>query len=381
VHNDIETPRRPRGQGTITGIDGESMASQPTQPNLPPTIEWRGNTLYLLDQTRLPHVCVVEATESVEAVWRAIHELRVRGAPAIGVAAAYGLCVAMQREQSASRDAFLARLEQHAAYLDSARPTAVNLRWALERMLAHARARSDQTGAALYDALVAEAQRIHREDVDLCARIGEQGRALIAPGTGVLTHCNAGALATTGIGTATAPLYRAHREGVAFRVYADETRPLLQGARLTAYELQQGGLDVTLITDSMAPTLMAQGLIDLVIVGTDRVAANGDVANKIGTLGVAIAAKHFGIPFYVACPSSTLDLRTASGADIVIEERGADEVAQFGGQRTAPAGIQVRNPAFDVTPHALVSGIVTELGIVRAPFEANLAALFATGAA
>jgi methylthioribose-1-phosphate isomerase len=364
-----------------TGIDGEYMAPQPMKSSLPPTIEWRDDTLLLLDQTRLPHTCVVEATTSVEAVWRAIHELRVRGAPAIGVAAAYGLCVAMQRERSASREAFLARLEQHAAYLDSARPTAVNLRWALDRMRAHIRGVRAHTGVELYEALVAEAVRIHREDVDLCARIGEQGRTLITAGSGVLTHCNAGALATTGIGTATAPLYRAHGDGVAFRVYADETRPLLQGARLTAYELQQAGLDVTLITDSMAPALMAQGLVDLVIVGTDRVAANGDVANKIGTLGVAIAAKHFGIPFYVACPSSTLDLRTARGADIVIEERGADEVAQLGGQRTAPAGIKVRNPAFDVTPHELVTGIVTELGIVRAPFEANLAALFATGAA
>jgi methylthioribose-1-phosphate isomerase len=358
------------------------MALQPTQPSLPPTIEWRDDTLFLLDQTRLPHACVVEVTPTVEAVWRAIHELRVRGAPAIGVAAAYGLCVAMQPERGASREAFLARLEEHAAYLDSARPTAVNLRWALDRMRAHSRSLPVQqaaNGAALYEALVAEAMRIHREDIALCAQIGEQGRALIAPGKGVLTHCNAGALATTGIGTATAPLYCAHRDGVPFRVYADETRPLLQGARLTAYELQQAGLDVTLITDSMAPALMAEGLIDLVIVGTDRVAANGDVANKIGTLGVAIAAKHFGIPFYVACPSSTLDLRTARGADIVIEERGADEVAQLGGQRTAPAGIQVRNPAFDVTPHELVTGIVTELGIVRAPFESNLAALFAAG--
>lgn len=356
------------------------MALQPNHSSLPPTIEWRDDTLYLLDQTRLPQACVVEAADSVEAVWRAIHELRVRGAPAIGVAAAYGLCVAMRRDQPAARDAFLTRLEQRAAYLDSARPTAVNLRWALERMLAHARGDAAQTGAALYEALVDEAKRIHREDIELCARIGEAGRALIEPGSGVLTHCNAGALATTGIGTATAPLYCAHRDGAAFRVYADETRPLLQGARLTAYELQQAGLDVTLITDSMAPALMSQGLIDLVIVGTDRVAANGDVANKIGTLGVAIAAKHFGIPFYVACPSSTLDLRTPSGADIVIEERGAEEVAQLAGRRVAPEGMKVRNPAFDVTPHALVTGIVTELGIVRAPFDTNLAALFKTGA-
>ena len=206
--------------------------------------------------------------------------------------------------------------------------------------------------------------------------MGQAGADLIRPGMGVLTHCNAGALATSGIGTATAPMYVAHARGVPFRVFADETRPLLQGARITAWELSRAGLDVTLITDSMAAHMMATGQIDLVITGTDRVAANGDVANKIGTLGVAIAAKHFGIPFYVACPSSTIDLACPTGADIPIEGRGAEEVTQFGVRQTAPEGVKTRNPAFDVTPHELVAGLITEKGIVRAPYAGNLKRLF-----
>lgn len=363
-------------QPTTTPASEATPARMPLA-GLPPTLEWRDDTLYLLDQTLLPHACTVEAVTTADAVWRAIHELRVRGAPAIGVAAAYGLCVAMQPERGLARDAFAVRLEQQAAYLDTARPTAVNLHWALGRMLAAAKRSTAPDTAALYADLVAEAARIHREDEVLCEGIGEFGRSLIREGAGVLTHCNAGALATTGIGTATAPLYRAYRDGVAFRVYADETRPLLQGARLTAYELHQAGLDVTLIADGMAASMMAQGLVDLVIVGTDRVAANGDFANKIGTLGVAIAARYFGIPFYVACPSSTLDLGTARGADIVIEERRGDEVTHHGGRPMAPDGVRVRNPAFDVTPHELVTGFVTELGIVRAPFDANFATHFA----
>ena len=224
--------------------------------------------------------------------------------------------------------------------------------------------------------LVDEAQRIHAEDEALCEGIGRHGVALIRPGCGILTHCNAGALATTGLGTATAPMYLAHRRGTRFRVYADETRPLLQGARLTAFELQRAGIDVTLLTDSMAAATMQRGLIDLVIVGTDRVAANGDVANKIGTLGVAILAQYFGIPLYVACPSSTLDLATPTGAGIVIEERGDDEVTHVGARRTAPEGVAVRNPAFDVTPHTLVAGFITERGLVGPPFADNLASLF-----
>jgi methylthioribose-1-phosphate isomerase len=222
--------------------------------------------------------------------------------------------------------------------------------------------------------------RIHHEDQALCRGIGTAGLPLIKEGAGVLTHCNAGALATSGIGTATAPMYLAHEAGVRFCVFADETRPLLQGARLTSWELKQSGIDVTLITDSMAATIMASGAIDVVITGTDRVAANGDVANKIGTLGVAILAKHFGIPFYVATPSSTIDLDCVTGDDIPIEERADDEVTSFGGVRTAPLGVAVRNPAFDVTPHALVNGLITERGIVAAPYRDNLAKMFGRGA-
>ncbi|SAL45358.1 Methylthioribose-1-phosphate isomerase [Caballeronia peredens] len=354
------------------------MVSQPLFTTLAPTIEWRDGDLLLLDQTRLPHEIVVENVADAAAVWRAIRELRVRGAPAIGVAAAYGLCIAMRDSTALPVAQFRAELERHANWLETARPTAVNLSWGLRRMLRHARDVDAGDAATLYDALVDEAMRIHAEDRALCEGIGEHGMPLIAQGCGVLTHCNAGALATTGLGTATAPIYAAHRAGVAFKVYADETRPLLQGARLTAFELQQAGVDVTLIMDSAAASIMSQGLVDLVIVGTDRVAANGDFANKIGTLGLAIAANHYGIPFYVACPSSTLDLQTPAGAHIEIEERDAEEVTHLAGRRIAPDAMKARNPAFDVTPHALVTGFITERGIVRAPFERSLRSLFAT---
>jgi methylthioribose-1-phosphate isomerase len=358
---------------------GELMVSQSPFAALPATLAWQEDGLYLLDQTRLPQEIVVERISEVEEVWRWIHELRVRGAPAIGVAAAYGLCVAMQPLRHLSMQDFQVQLTQQASFLDSARPTAVNLSWSLKRMLSAAESSGAQGSAALYDVLVAEATKIHTEDQALCAGIGTHGLSLITPGCGVLTHCNAGALATTGVGTATAPIYMAHRQGVPFRVFADETRPLLQGSRLTAFELQRAGVDVTLITDSMAASIMAQGLVNLVIVGTDRVAANGDFANKIGTLSVAIAARYFGIPFYVACPSSTLDLLTANGAGIVIEERKDHEVTHVAGQPTAPVDIKVRNPAFDVTPHDLVTGFITERGIVQQPFDKNFAALFASG--
>ncbi|WP_118180495.1 S-methyl-5-thioribose-1-phosphate isomerase [Paraburkholderia phosphatilytica] len=356
------------------------MVSSSHVLNLPVTLGWEDDQLRILDQTRLPQESTIETLTNAYEVWRAIHELRVRGAPAIGVAAAYGLCVAVRKSQHLSLDAFRAEMKEQAAYLDSARPTAVNLSWSLKRMQ-RAADRSNATDAAtLYRTLVSEAQAIHREDQDLCERIGQHGAQLIRPGSGVLTHCNAGALATTGLGTATAPIYTAQRDGVAFRVFADETRPLLQGARLTAYELQRAGVDVTLITDSMAASLMAQGRVDVVIVGADRVAANGDFANKIGTLNLAIVSRHFGVPFYVACPSSTLDLDTPNGAGIVIEQRGGNEVTQLGGRAVAPPGIKVSNPAFDVTPHDLVTGYITEAGIIRAPFAVNLAAQFGQAA-
>ncbi|WP_109480918.1 S-methyl-5-thioribose-1-phosphate isomerase [Paraburkholderia sp. C35] len=353
----------------------------PEFDSLPATLAWDNDSLSIIDQTRLPRDTVIETLTTAFEVWRAIHELRVRGAPAIGVAAAYGLCVSMQPSRGLPLEAFRAELIEQAAYLDSARPTAVNLNWSLKRMLRAAGQSRAADAASLYRVLVEEATQIHREDQWLCEQIGKHGLPLITAGCGVLTHCNAGALATTGLGTATAPMYIAHREGIAFRVYADETRPLLQGARLTAYELHQAGIDVTLITDGMAASLMARRKVDVVIVGADRVAANGDFANKIGTLSLAIASRHFGVPFYVACPSSTLDLQTPNGSTIVIEERHGDEVTHLAGRQIAPTGVKVLNPAFDVTPHDLVTGFITERGIIARPFEANLAAMFQTQAA
>ena len=339
---------------------------------IPATLQWRDGELHLLDQTRLPQQVHLMRQDSAEQVWQSIQQLKVRGAPAIGVAAAYGLCVAVRSCQAQDIGLFRQTLLQQAEYLRSSRPTAVNLAWALQRMLAVAAVELATDSTALYERLVLEAQRIHAEDIALCEGIGQHGVDLIQPGMGVMTHCNAGALATTGLGTATAPMYRAHQRGLAFKVYANETRPLLQGARLTAWELQSAGLDVTLITDSMAASMMAHGLINLVIVGTDRVSANGDVVNKIGTLGLAILARHFGVPFYVACPSSTIDLATSRGDQVEIEERASDEVTSFGGTRSAPLNMKVRNPAFDVTPHDLVTGIITENGIIGAPFADGL---------
>ena len=339
---------------------------------LPQTIRWNAGALYLLDQTKLPLEVIEEKQESVEQVWESSKQLKVRGAPAIGVAGAYGLLVALREKTVINIIDFMQEVENKVAYLDSARPTAVNLKWALNRMLKIAKTFSGNDSKELYKQLEEEAIRIHEEDVQLCLKMGVNGVSLIKEGMGILTHCNAGALATTGIGTATSPMYLAHQNGVQFRVYANETRPLLQGARLTSWELNKSGLDVTLLTDNMAAHIMSQGLIDLVITGTDRVAANGDVANKIGTHGIAILAKHFGIPFYVACPYSTIDMNTAEGKDIVIEERAPEEITHFALRRTAPEEINVRNPAFDVTPTELVTGLITEKGIISATFRVNL---------
>ncbi|NNC90199.1 MAG: S-methyl-5-thioribose-1-phosphate isomerase [Akkermansiaceae bacterium] len=345
---------------------------------LPETLWWTEGELYLLDQTQLPLAVVAERQESIEQVSASIQALKVRGAPAIGVAGAYGLLVGVRAARDLPVEKFLALVESKAAWLGEARPTAVNLKWALRRMVEFARAQAPGAAdsGALYDLMAGEARRIHDEDRELCRMIGVHGAELIAPDSGVLTHCNAGSLATSEFGTATSPMYVAHQEKVPFRVYADETRPLLQGARLTSWELQQAGIDVTLLTDNMAAHLMAQGRVDLVITGTDRVAANGDVANKIGTLGVAILARHFEIPFYVALPSSTIDFDTPDGGGIPIEERRAEEVTEFGARRTAPEDVQVYSPAFDVTPHELVAGLITEKGIVRPPFGENLRTMF-----
>ena len=351
--------------------------------NLPETIWWQNNELFLLDQTVLPLQVVGEKQDTIEQVSQSIKALKVRGAPAIGVAGAYGLLVGIRDKISLPLSQFLSWVDQQAQYLGNARPTAVNLKWALKRMTDFAYGQSVQTSEELYDLLVGEAIRIHDEDRELCRMIGVHGAPLIQPNFGVLTHCNAGSLATSEFGTATSPMFVAHQNKVPFRVYADETRPLLQGARLTSWELQQAGIDVTLITDSMAAHMMSQGLIDMVITGTDRTAANGDVANKIGTLGVAILAKHFGIPFStidfnmpsgegIALPYSTIDFNMPSGEGIPIEERDPEEVTNFGARRTAPRRNQGALPGFRRDSERTGYGLITEKGIILPPFKQNL---------
>lgn len=322
---------------------------QMSDRQLPETIRWQEDNLYLLDQRQLPNSVEYLHIESAEDAWHAIKTLAVRGAPAIGIAAAYGLAVAMR---DISGIQFVEQLQRQGEYLKSARPTAVNLAWAVDR-LNHAASQDPS-----YEALVREAQAIHAQDRAICAAIGAHGASLIKPGSSVLTHCNAGALAVSELGTATAPMYHQHSAGVPFHVYVDETRPLYQGARLTAWELDRAGIDVTLICDNMAASVMAAGKVDLVLVGTDRVTANGDVVNKIGTLNLAILCKHYDIPFYVACPSSTYDSSTASGTHVQIEERAAEEVRQ-----SHAAEVNAFNPAFDVTPANLVTAVITERGI------------------
>jgi methylthioribose-1-phosphate isomerase len=331
-------------------------------------IHWQGDastgSLHLLDQTLLPQHEEYLDCRDVQAVWDAIQRLSVRGAPAIGIAAAYGCVIGVQGQGDTA-----AALRDTATHLASSRPTAVNLFWALERM--------KRVTPCTPDALLAEARAIHAQDAAMCRAIGEHGlellrRHVVERGKAVLTHCNAGALATGGIGTATAPMYLAHQRGLRFSVLADETRPLLQGARLTAYELQKAGLDVTLICDDMAGQVMREGRVGMVITGADRIAGNGDAANKIGTYSVAVLAKHHGIPFYVAAPSSTFDLAIASGSQIPIEQRSAQEITEGFGRRTAPEGVKTYSPAFDVTPAELITAIVTEKGLITPVNEANV---------
>ncbi|KKC47391.1 MULTISPECIES: S-methyl-5-thioribose-1-phosphate isomerase [Paenibacillus] len=344
---------------------------------------WAGSQLQLLDQRLLPEETVYLPLTDAEGVWEAIRHMKVRGAPAIGIAAAYGLVLGsglpgqpFQAEDSLA--AWLGRVNEKAGYLATSRPTAVNLFWALDRMKARA-AELAQSAVTLDEAkqsLLDEAIAIQSEDEATNRMIGEHALELMRDGMGVLTHCNAGGLATAKYGTALAPFYLAQERGISLKVFADETRPVLQGARLTAFELQQAGVDVTLICDNMAGMVMSKGWIDAVIVGTDRVAANGDVANKIGTYSVAVLAKAHGIPFYVACPLSTIDLGTPTGAEIPIEERHAEEVTEGFGKRTAPHGVKVYNPAFDVTPAEYVTAIITEKGVIRPPYGENLKKLF-----
>lgn len=341
------------------------------------SVIWAGDQLDLLDQRLLPEEIVYLPLTTSEDVWEAIKHLKVRGAPAIGISAAYGVVLGSRNTEGSLSD-WLASVRKEAEYLATSRPTAVNLFWALDRMKtkAAAIAESGVTLEAAKQALLDEAIAIQSEDEETNRLIGEHALSLFKDGMGVLTHCNAGGLATAKYGTALAPFYLAQEQGISLRVFADETRPVLQGARLTAFELQQAGVDVTLICDNMAGMVMSKGWVNAVIVGTDRVAANGDVANKIGTYSVAVLAKAHGIPFYVACPLSTIDLNTPTGAEIPIEERNPEEVTEGFGKRTAPQGVKVYNPAFDITPAEYVTAIITEKGIIEAPFEKNLKKLF-----
>ena len=340
----------------------------------PETLAWQRGRLKIIDQTKLPATLSYVHCDTVEEVWNAIKELKVREAPAIGIAAAFGVLVAIRNLKAENSEALIKKVDNAVSYLASARPTAVNLTWALERMRSVAHKMRGLPPKQIIRALKEEAQRIHDEDRILCRKIGEHGARLIRSGSTVLTHCNAGALATGGMGTALAPVFVAHARGKSVRVIADETRPLLQGARLTAWELMRAGIDATLICDNTAAKVMSEGKVDLVITGADRIAANGDVANKIGTYGVAVLAKAHGIPFYVAAPSSTFDLSLRTGAEIPIEQRDPDEVTEGFGARTAPADVAVYNPAFDITPARLVTSLITEKGIIRPPYRRTIAA-------
>ncbi len=335
-----------------------------------------GTAVIILDQTQLPNRTVYLTLRTVKDCYDAIHELKVRGAPAIGICAGYALYVLAQQIETDSRDQFLSELKQYAEYLNRSRPTAVNLSWALRRMI-HTACRTPKQSDIL-PALAAECRSIHIEDIDMCRRISEYGLSLLHDGDGILTHCNAGPLATSRYGTALGPLFLGTERGMQFHVFADETRPLLQGARLTTYELSKAGIDVTLICDNMASIVMKNGWIQACFVGCDRIAANGDTANKIGTSGVAILARHYGIPFYVLGPTSTIDLDCPTGDDIIIELRDPAEIREkFYREPMAPPDVTCYNPAFDVTDHTLISGIVTEHGICRAPYTESLRALFA----
>ena len=337
------------------------------------TIEWSDGKIRLLDQTKLPLEQTVLEIDDYRDLVEAIQSLRVRGAPALGVAAAYGIALAAQSIAEGNRDAFLASVAKASGEIVAARPTAVNMAWAAKRVLAVAKAQATIEG--IRQALVEEACRIHREDIEVNRRIGAHGAALVPDRATVLTHCNAGSLATAGYGTALGVIRSAREAGKQVRVFATETRPLLQGARLTTWELLQDGFDVTLITDSMVGHFLASGEIDCAVVGADRIAMNGDVANKIGTLTAAVVAKEHGVPFYVAAPISTIDPATASGGDIPIEERSAREITAWGGVQTAPEGVSVANPAFDVTPSRYVSAIITEHGVARTPYGESLKAM------
>ncbi|WP_407272708.1 S-methyl-5-thioribose-1-phosphate isomerase [Radiobacillus sp. PE A8.2] len=341
------------------------------------SLDDRNDTLVLLDQTVLPNKKEFLNLTEVEQVWDAIYNLKVRGAPAIGIAAAFGVYLATKQSTAETFDALYDDFRKHKDYLATSRPTAVNLFWALDRMERRLHAESASSVASIKLALKEEADLIKKEDQEVCEAIGEHALTLLKPGWGLLTHCNAGTIATAKYGTALAPIYLGQERGYDFKVFADETRPLLQGARLTTWELNEAGVDVTLIADNMASIVMKENKVQAVLVGCDRVAANGDTANKIGTSGVAILAKYHGVPFYVCAPLSTIDLQSKTGDDIEIELRPQEEItSKWYSEPMAPAGVKAYNPAFDVTDHELITGIVTEKGIAYPPYRDSLAKLF-----
>ncbi|MEG0978489.1 MAG: S-methyl-5-thioribose-1-phosphate isomerase [Oscillospiraceae bacterium] len=335
------------------------------------------SALVIIDQTQLPYNIELLNLTTQKQVWDAIYLLQVRGAPAIGVAAAYGIYLGAREIEADNYADFYAQFKEKKDYLASARPTAVNLFWALDRMERIVTKNSNRTVPEIKQLLLDEANEMKAEDIRVCSSIGDYGVELIKDGYGILTHCNAGQLATVKYGTAIAPIYKGVEKGYKLKVFTDETRPLLQGARLSAFELHSSGVDTTVICDNMASIVMKNGWVQIVFVGADRIAANGDAANKIGTSGVAILAKFYGIPFYVCAPLSTFDLNCKTGEDIHIEERPAEEVTEMWyKERMAPEGVKVYNPAFDVTDHNNITGIITEYGIATAPFEESIKEMF-----
>lgn len=341
------------------------------------SLDVENNELVIIDQTKLPYETKILHLKTQKEIWNAIYLLEVRGAPAIGVAAAIGIYLGAMEIKTENYDEFYDKFKKAKEYLATARPTAVNLFWALNRMEQVVIDNKEKSVVEILQLLCDEAIKIKEEDIWVCKTIGEYGLSLVKPGIGILTHCNAGQLATAKYGTALAPIYVGQEKGYNFKVFADETRPLLQGARLTAYELQSSGVDVTLICDNASSMVMKNGWVQAVFVGCDRVAANGDAANKIGTSNVAIIAKRYGIPVYICAPTSTIDLECTTGKDIKIEERPAEEVTEMWyKKRMAPKGVKVFNPAFDVTDNDLIAGIVTEYGIAKPPYNEAFIEIF-----
>ena len=336
------------------------------------TIEWKDNKIRMIDQTKLPEELVHLEISDIEVLAEAIKSLRIRGAPAIGIAGAFGVVLGVQNFAGEDKEAFFKQLKETSEYLNATRPTAVNLSWAIQRMNRVANENNSKPVAEIREQLLREAQTIWEEDREICRRLGKHGARLVKDGFNVLTHCNTGALATADYGTALGVVFAAHEEGKKLHVYADETRPLLQGARLNVWELMNENIDVTLICDNTAAFVMQQKKIDCAIVGADRIAANGDTANKIGTYNVAVLCEKHGVPFYVAAPYSTIDFNLQNGSQIPIEERAAEEITHGFGRRTAPLNTKVYSPAFDVTPNDLIAGIITEEGVIEPPYEINL---------